>query len=54
MWVKYPGTEMIETPFNLGWRMKNSPSAHVLHKTLNLVISRCRFADNDKDLYQNI
>ena len=29
--------------------MKNSPScAHVLHKTLNLVISRCCFAKKDK------
>ena len=35
--------------------MKNSPScAHVLHKTLNLVISRCSFADDGKEMYQNI
>ena len=33
--------------------MKNSPScAHVLHKTLNLVISR-RFADDGKEVYNN-
>ena len=26
---------------------------HVLHKTLNLVISRCCFAEDDKEVYQN-
>ena len=35
--------------------MKNSPScAHVLQKTLNLVISRCCFADDGKEMYKNI
>ena len=35
--------------------MKNSlSSAHVLCKTLNLVISRCCFADDGKEMYQNI
>ena len=35
--------------------MKNSPlCAHVLHKTLNLVISRCCFADDGKEMYKNI
>ena len=35
--------------------MKNSPScAHVLHKTLTLVISRCCFADDGKEMFQNI
>ena len=35
--------------------MKNSPlCAHVLHKTLNLVISRCCFADDGKGMYQNM
>ena len=46
------------SPQNLrkGRKMKNSPScAHVLQKTLNLVISRsCCFADDGKEMYKNI
>ena len=35
--------------------MKNSiPLVHVLHKTLNLVISRFCFAEDDKEMYQNV
>ena len=35
--------------------MKNSLScAHVLHKTLNVVISRCCFAEDGKEMYQNV
>ena len=35
--------------------MKNSlPWVHVLNKTLNLVISRCCFAEDDKEMYQNL
>ena len=34
---------------------EKSPScAHDLHKTLILVISRCCFADDGKDMYKNI
>ena len=34
---------------------ENSPSCvHVLHKTLNLVISRCCFAEDGKEMYQNV
>ena len=34
--------------------MKNSLSwVQVLHNTLNLVISRCCFAEDDKEMYQN-
>ena len=42
MWPNYPATEQVRTAVKLRQRMKNTPScAHVLHKTLNLVISRC-------------
>ena len=42
MWQNYPVTEQVGTAFNFKQRRKNLPScAHVLHKTLNLVISRC-------------
>ena len=45
--TNYPGTK----PFKLRKRMKNSlPWVHVLHKTLNLVISRCCFAEDDKEI----
>ena len=55
MWAKYPGTNFMGTAFKWGKKMKNSPScAHVLQKTLNLVISRCCFADDGKEMYKNI
>ena len=39
--ANYPGTKL-GVAFKLRKRRKNSPSyAHVFHKTLNLVISRC-------------
>ena len=51
----YPGTKVAGAPFELRKRMKNSPSsAKVLHKTLNLVISRCCFAEDGKEMYQNV
>ena len=42
MWPIYRtiGTELVGTTFKLRQRIENSPSfAHILHKTLNLVIS---------------
>ena len=36
-------------------RMKNLPSfAHVLQKTLDLVITRCCFAEDGKEMYLNV
>ena len=36
-------------------KMKNSPSCvHGLHKTLNVVISRCCFVEDGKEMYQNV
>ena len=41
--------------YKLKKKMKNSPPCvHVLHKTLNVVISRCCFAEDDKEMYQNV
>ena len=35
--------------------MKNSPLCpHVFHKTLNLIISRCCFSEDGKEMYQNL
>ena len=49
MWTKHLGTKLIVTAFKSRRGMKNSPScAHVLHKTLNFVISRCCLADYSK------
>ena len=51
----YPGTKLVGVAFKLRKKMKNSPSCvHVLHKTLNVVISRCCFAENGKEMYQNV
>ena len=52
--VKYPGTKVIGTAFKMGRKMKNSPlCAHVIQKTLNLVISHiCCFADDSKEMYK--
>ena len=34
---------------------ENSPSCvHVLHKTLNVTISRCCFAEDGREMYQNV
>ena len=57
MWPNYPGAEsvVIRRVFKFRQRKENSPSSvDVLHKTLNLVISRCCFAENGKEMYQNV
>ena len=41
--TNYPGTKLVDVVIELRNRMKNSSCAHVLHKTLNLVIARCCF-----------
>ena len=52
----YPGTKFrVDVVFKLRKRMKNSSSCvHVLRKTLNWVISRCCFAKDGKEMYQNL
>ena len=43
------------TVFKLRRRMKNSQSCvHVLYKTLNLAISHCCFAEDGREMYQNL
>ena len=50
-----PGTKLVGVAYKLRKKMKNSPPClHILHKTLNVVISRCRFAEDDKEMYQNV
>ena len=50
-----PGTKFVVVAYKLRKKMKNSPSCvHVLHKTLNVVISRCCFAEDGKEMYQNV
>ena len=50
--ANYPGTKLAGAAyFELRKRMKNSPlSVHVLHRTLNLVISRCCFAGQQRNV----
>ena len=53
--MNYPVTERVGTAFKLIQRKGNLRScAHVLHKTLNLVISRCCLADYGEEMYQNL
>ena len=52
---EYSGTKLVGVAYKLRKKMKNSPSCvHVLYKTLNLVISRCCFAEDGKEMYQNV
>ena len=51
----YPETKLVGVAYKLRKKMKNSLScAHVLHKSLNVVISRCCFAEDGKEMYQNV
>ena len=53
--ANYPGTKLVGVAHKLRKKIKNSPSyVHVLHKTLNVVISRCCFAEDGKEMYQNV
>ena len=53
--AKYAGTKFMERAFKYGRKTKNSLScAHVLQKILNLVIPRCCFTGDGKDIYKNI
>ena len=53
--TNYPGTESLGVAFKLRKTMKNSPSyADVLRKTLNVVILRCCFAEDGKEMYHNL
>ena len=53
--ANYPGTKLVGVAFKLRKKMKNSLScAHILQKGLNLVISPCCFAEDSKEMYQNV
>ena len=53
--ANYPGTKLVGVAYKLRKKMKNSPSCvHVLHKTFYVVISRCCFAEDGKEMYQNV
>ena len=53
--ANYPGTKLIGGAFKLRKKIKSSPlCVHVLHKTFNLVISRCCFSEDSKEMYQNV
>ena len=47
----YSGTKLVGVTVKLRKRTKNLPSGiDVLHKTLNLVILRCYFPEDDKEM----
>ena len=53
--TNYPGTKLVGVGCKLRNKMKNSHlCVHAVHKTLDVVISRCRFAEDDKEMYQNV
>ena len=53
--ANYPRTKLIGVAYKSRRKMKNSsPCVHVLHKTLNVVISRCCFAEDDKEMYHSV
>ena len=53
--ANYPGTKLVGVAYKLRNKMKNSPlSVDVLHKNLDVVILRCCFAEEGKEMYQNV
>ena len=53
--ANYPGSKLLGMAYKLKKKMKNSLSCvHVLHKTLNVVISRRCFAEDGKEMYLNV
>ena len=53
--ANYSGTKLVGVAYKVRKKMKNSlSSVDVLHKTLNVVISRCCFAEDGKEMYQNV
>ena len=53
--ANYPGIKLVGVVYKLRKKMKNSPPCvRVLQKTLNMVISRCWFAEDGREMYQNV
>ena len=53
MWPNYPGANVVGAA--LKFRNGNlSSRVHVLHKTLDLVISRRCLAEDGKEMYQSV
>ena len=53
--ANYPGTKLVGVAYKLRKKMENSPlCVHVLQKTSNVVISRFCFAEDGKEMYQNV
>ena len=55
MLASCPGSKLLWTMLKQRKRKKNLPSCvHVLERTQNLVISRCCFEEDGKEMYQNV
>ena len=53
--TNYSGTKLVGVAYKSRKKMKNSPSSvDVLHKTFIVVISRYCFAEDGKEMYQNV
>ena len=55
MWPNYPEANVLGAALKFRKRNGNLSSCiHILHKTLDLVISRRRFAEDGKEMYQSV
>ena len=53
--ANYPGTKLVGMAYKLRKKTKTSSLyVHVLHKALNVIISRYCFAGDGKEMYQNV
>ena len=55
MYPNNPGADSVRTALQFRYKKENSLSCvHVLRKTMNLVISRCCFVEDGKEMYKNL
>ena len=52
--ANYPGTKLAGVAYKLRKKMKNSPSCVPFSKNLKCGHSRCCFAEDGKEMYQNV
>ena len=55
--ANYPGIKLVGVAYKLRKNLFNEKftvAVDVVHKTLNVVISHCCFAEDGKEMYQNV
>ena len=53
MWPNYPGANVVGAALKFIMGKKVNHQAFTFHKTLNVVISRYCFAEDDREMYQS-